>query len=414
MVKMRNKIYSALRWSEKYTKTDMLYLTKGGFWLFFGQALGVFVSLLLAIAFANLIEPEKYGNYKYVLSLAAIIGAFSLTGLSTAVVRAAARGDEGTLKYAYRLSLLWSVGMILISGIGSIYYFLNENYFLSFSLIVIGATSPVISASSLYRPFLSGKKLFKEMALYGVLQSTLPNIAVLLGILMRAELIYLVCLYFLTNAITVFFLYQKTKNFVENEHIDTQKTLHIGKHLTVMGIMSNIGGRLDSILIFQLLGGAELAIYSLAVTFPDLIRGSLKNITSLAIPKFAQKTKSEMKYAVWSKMGIFLLVSGIVVIMYIFSAPYIFKFLFPQYLVSIQFSQIYALSILTSFVLASAYFDSQVAVKERYILSVTNNVNKIIAVVLGVYFFGIWGAIAARLITQVINFALSGILIYRN
>ena len=35
--KIKNKTYKLLRKSEKYTKTDMVYLTKGGFWLTLGQ-----------------------------------------------------------------------------------------------------------------------------------------------------------------------------------------------------------------------------------------------------------------------------------------------------------------------------------------------------------------------------------------
>src|SRR3990167_8528791 len=126
----RNALYNFLRWTETYTKTDMLYLTKGSFWLLSGQGIGMVVSLVLAIAFANLIDPESYGNYKYVLSLAGIIGAFSLSELGTAVLRAIARGHEGTLQHAYHLSILWSTGMVLISASGGGYYLFHGNYFL--------------------------------------------------------------------------------------------------------------------------------------------------------------------------------------------------------------------------------------------------------------------------------------------
>ena len=57
--KIRNKAYNVLRWSEKYTKTDMLYLAKGGSWFTVGQVVSSSSVLLLAIAFANLLPPIR-------------------------------------------------------------------------------------------------------------------------------------------------------------------------------------------------------------------------------------------------------------------------------------------------------------------------------------------------------------------
>ncbi len=67
MQTLRAKICNFLRWSEKYIKTDMIYLVKGGFWLTLGQIISSVSSLLLVIAFANLLPKETYGIYKYFL-----------------------------------------------------------------------------------------------------------------------------------------------------------------------------------------------------------------------------------------------------------------------------------------------------------------------------------------------------------
>ena len=107
--KLQHKIYKALKWSEKYTKTDMVYLAKGGSWLVGGQVINTIAVLALAIGIANFLPKEIYGNYKYVLSLIAIIGAFSLTGMATAVTQAVAKGFEGNLKYGLKISLKWSL-----------------------------------------------------------------------------------------------------------------------------------------------------------------------------------------------------------------------------------------------------------------------------------------------------------------
>src|SRR3989338_3757032 len=99
MQRLRNSIYQILRRSEGILKTDMVYLVKGNSWLILSQVVSILASLAVDVAFANLITPEEYGNYKYVFSLAGIISAFTLSGLTVAVLRATARGHEGTLKY---------------------------------------------------------------------------------------------------------------------------------------------------------------------------------------------------------------------------------------------------------------------------------------------------------------------------
>lgn len=410
---LKQKAFDLLRYSERFFKTDMIYATKGGSWLFFGQGISFVASLLLAIAFANLIDPEKYGNYKYILSVASVISILTFSGLGTAVMRAVSRKFEGTLAYAFRISLLWSIGIIVISAIGGTYYLLRENEFLGYSFFIIGVTSPLISASALYKPFLLGKKYFKKASIFGMLQNLFPTISVLIALLLNAPLLLLVGIYFSVNAITLLTLYKKTKRLAENSDVDPVAN-HLGKHLSIMGIVTVIASKLDSLIIFQLLGGAELAIFSLATAMPDIVRGSLKHFTSLAMPKFAEKTKEEMKVAIWSKMKIVFLMTSAITTSYILVAPYAFEILFPEYVESVPYSQVYALTIVASILLASAYFDSQEVVKERYILNVIINGTTIITTVFGIYLFGIWGAVFAKLITRVVGVSLSIFIIRRH
>ena len=91
MLDLRNYLYQTLRKGESLFKTDMIYLAKGGGWLVFGQAIATFLGFFVSIAFANLISKESFGIYKFVLSMAGIVGAFSLTGLGVAVTQSVAQ-----------------------------------------------------------------------------------------------------------------------------------------------------------------------------------------------------------------------------------------------------------------------------------------------------------------------------------
>src|SRR3989344_6653654 len=105
---IRQKVYRLLRWSEKYTKADMVYLVHGNFWLITGRAIAVGSGVLLTVAFANLLSPTDFGTYKYILAIAGFIGAFSLGGLSGAVTRAVARGKEHVVPAVAHTAFIWS------------------------------------------------------------------------------------------------------------------------------------------------------------------------------------------------------------------------------------------------------------------------------------------------------------------
>jgi O-antigen/teichoic acid export membrane protein len=164
------RTHQYLRWTERFLKTDMVYVAKNGFWLTIGQGSSSLVSLLLAIAFAHFISKEAYGNYKYILSLGSMFGMFSLTGIGTSLVRSVAKGYDGTLRFDFWLNIRWSVLVFLGSLLSSIYYFSNDNYTLGASFLIIGSLSPFMTSASLHGAFLSGKKDFKRSSLYNIFQ----------------------------------------------------------------------------------------------------------------------------------------------------------------------------------------------------------------------------------------------------
>src|SRR3989344_4903049 len=121
----RHKLYTVLRGLEKYTKADMVYLAKGGFWITFGQSFSTLLSLVLIIAFANLLPKETYGTYRYILSLASIFNVFTLTGMNSAVARAVAIGHEGALRTSVKYQLKWNLLMLVAFFTLGGYYLAN-------------------------------------------------------------------------------------------------------------------------------------------------------------------------------------------------------------------------------------------------------------------------------------------------
>ena len=113
---LKNKGINGLRYLERYTKTDMVYLVKGGFWSIFSQIIVTVSTLLLAMAFAYFISKETYGQYKFILSLANILGVFTLTGLGTAVMKSVTGGFEGTLNDIFWKNIKKVLFVFLVLG----------------------------------------------------------------------------------------------------------------------------------------------------------------------------------------------------------------------------------------------------------------------------------------------------------
>lgn len=85
-------------------------------------------------------------------------------------------------------------------------------------------------------------------------------------------------------------------------------------------------------------------------------------------------------------------------VVYIFAAPYLFNLLFPEYLASIPYTQVYALSIV---LFAGGVYEKTLEAHEKtkwiYINRIGSNVVKVISLLILLPLFGVWGAITSLL-----------------
>lgn len=163
--KMIGKTENLLRKSEKYTKTDMVYAAKGGFWLFLGQIVAFLGSIALLTAFANLVSPEVYGQYKFMISGMGIVGSFFMTGLNNAVTQSVSRGYLRSLVDAFKIHLSFAFIPILISLGVSFYYYTKGESLLSLAFLFMAIILPLMRATSLFEPFLVGTRNFRKKLL---------------------------------------------------------------------------------------------------------------------------------------------------------------------------------------------------------------------------------------------------------
>ena len=407
--RVRSLTYTALRWSERYTKTDMVYLTQGGFWLILSRVIAVLAGFAMSVAFANLMEPEKYGVFKYVLSMVSIAGTFSLVGMGTAVNRAAAKGFEGALREGFSSSLRWSIGVVIAAGAMAGYYFLNGNATIAISILVGGTLTPLISAASLYDNFLGGMRHFRAKTVYNLIRTLIPIVALVTALYFSNDPIILSATYFLmTLGVTVWCYRDVLQRFKPHSATDSNETLTYSKHLSFLGIVNIIIAQLDRVLIFSQLGGTALAIFAFAEAGPDQLRGLGSVIGSLAFPKMSERPFKEIRDAIYGKAFILFVLAIGITALYIAIAPLFFALFFPKYLASVLYSQVYALTI--PFALTSVLFNqallSHMKKKELYINGIFPQAFRVVALLVLVALYGIWGIIFGTIGYYVVGFVL--------
>ena len=410
MPKIKNKIRGWLLWSQKYTQTDMLYVAKGGFWLFMGQMVNFLANFLLIMAFTNWLSKETFGTYKYVLSLLGILSIPSLSGLSSAVLNAAAKNEDGSFLPALKLKLKWGFWGSLASLAVAFYYFLNSNQILAICFLIVACFLPFFNSFSLYDSFLAGKKKFALQNKFGILTQII-SLIFLGGTVFFTKNIFIILLaYFLPLTLIYIIFFYLTKKNIDPKNKSDPETLSFGKHLSLMGIWGNISSQADKIILWHFFGPVPLAIYSLAMMMPDKIKDTLKIIGSLAMPKLVTKPIQELKKSIPARTLQLFALAIPVMLLYILIAPYIFKWFFPQYVGAVIYSQVYAL-ILLSYprVLAGSVLSAKQKTKELYIGSLALTPVYWIMLLTLIPFFGLWGAIVSFLILEAVTFILQWI-----
>ncbi len=405
--KIRNLVYKLLRRSEKYTKTDMVYLAKGGFWLTSGQIFTSLSTLTLAIAFANLLPKDIYGQYKYILSILTIFSLATLSGMDSSITRAVARGNEGSFLPALKTKIKWGLLGSIASLFFTIYYFLNQDYSLAASFALVIFITPLFESLLLYQAYFNGQKKFTILTKFTIISSLVNTLVIITTIYLTDNLFLILCATFLPLIIVrAIYLLIILKKHSPNKQVD-QETVKYGKHLSLVNVLGTLAMQIDKVLIFHYLGTVELAIYAFAIAPLEQMKSLFKPLITLAIPKFATKKLAEIKNTLIAKVLKLCGIMGLISVIYIYLSPYIFRLLFPEYLDSVFYSQIFAISFATLPLLTiTAAFEAQKMIREIYFFKLTADTTQILITFTLIYYYGLLGAVLSRVIIRFFDLIL--------
>jgi O-antigen/teichoic acid export membrane protein len=412
----KQKLKSALTWSQRWTKTDMIYAAKGGFWITFEKIVYNALGAISVIAFANLLSRENYGIYQYVISMGAMFAVLALPGIDTALSFSVAAGKEGSYLEALKSKIKFSLIATVVSVSFAVYYFWHGNSILGWSFTVVGIFVPLIESFYLYNAFLLGKKQFRHFSSNNITEKIICSGLIIIALFFTKSVPILILIFYVPRlVIRAFFIIKYWRMFRPNQEKDPA-VVNFGKHLTLMNVLSIVASQIDDILIFQWLGAAPAAIYAFANTpilkMQDFILG---NINYLAVPKVGEKSETDLKRIIPKKIWRLTLFILPIVAAYILAAPFIFHVLLPKYASAVVYTQILSLSLIfLPKTLFSVALTAQAKKKELYIANTMIPAIKILLFITLLPFFGIWGMVFSIVFTEALSWIVFAILFRRS
>ncbi len=409
MLGIREKAYILLRKSESFFKADMVYVAKGGFWVTLGQFMTSLFSLALVVVVANWLPKETYGLYRYILSLAAILNIFTLTGMNRAVARAVATGKEGILAHSVKHQIKWNLIMMAAFWTLSGYYFINDNLLLSASILILSFFAPLTAAFNTYSAYLEGRREFRLNNIFSIISTFTYVVGMITAIMLSGELLWLVAAFALSTFFSsmVFYLYT-LRHFEPREESSDHSYLKYGRELTLIGLMAPVVSQIDKVVLSHFWGPVQLAVYSMALAVPERAVSFIKGWVGISFPKLASKTDEEINSVFYKRIVQGLSIGAILAVAYILVAPILFKYLLPQYLEAVAYSQILAIGFI--FAMPNRYvsllLESQ---KLSRLIFIRGLVQNAIMVLLYVG-LGIWGGLLGLVWANVLN-AFTGTLV---
>lgn len=397
---------------EKRLGTDVRYVVQGLSWLTIGQAATSVSALVLAIAFANLVSPEVYGTYRYVLAVAAILAIPALGGINTALIQAIAGGKEETLVRSLKTKLQWGMLGSLAALVGSAYYLINDNTVLAASFAVVAVFLPTMEAYNLFDSLLQGRKDFMRSSIINGIVQIIAALGIISALLLTKDVAVLVFAYFALWTLGRFLAWHYVKKHLgPPQGGEDPRTVPFGIHLSVMGAANTVAQYADRVLLFQYIGAAEVAIYSIAIAIPEQFKNGIKNIFALLLPRYSTQSEKSIRADIWKKAGLLTAFTLLVTVVYIIAVPFVFPIFFPAYHEAILYSQIFALSFVA--VVAGIFITALQALhktRSLYIINIASPILQIITIAVGIFFMGVMGAILARVVTRLIILAVSAVL----
>ena len=414
MRRAKQWIKELLQRSERYTKMDMRYVARGSFWIYIEKGAHVVISVATLSAFAYFVPKEVYGQYRFVLAAVGIAGIFTLPGVKKALIRSVSKGYEGSLLSAFRVRALYSLAATCALVAGSAWYAYQDNMLLATLFAIVAVLAPMRATLSVYESFFEGKKRFDKRAIYELIKGVGIAAGFIPVLYLTDDVVVIVSAFFVLQLLFNAVFYILVRSDAVGGDVDAEM-VPFGKHLTVMGAIGRVAQHADQLILWEFLGPAQVAVYSFAKEPISKVKGFIP-LQRLALPKLSEHgvQGSARKKKIFSRVLLMFVGTIPAAAALAAVAPYIFNILFPQYMDAVVYFQaLTALIALLPMSVIGASLVAEAKTRYMYINKTTIPVVRIGLFVVLVPFWGIWGIVAALVISQLLGAVLGTVFFWR-
>lgn len=373
-------------------------------------------SVILMLIFANTLTKETLGTYQYIIAAVSFICAFSLTGTSNALIRAIGKGHYGYIQTAKKYLTYGIMSSTLIGILVGLYYLYQGNFLLGFSIPISALLMSLIYYQQKTNVILVAVEQFKRSNYLLKANALAPLFLLLPLVFFTQNAGVLAAFYFLSSLLGISItIYLFSLNCEEKELQISAKKISLGAkdkiqyfyfvaHQSIITLVSIGTTHADKILIFQLLGAQQTALYYIAISLPERIKGTLKQFEPFLFSKFAKYPRLSAQQEIGEKFIFTLFLIIPVYIGFYFLTPIFFSLFLPDYQESILLTQIYGLTLFaSSAIIPYSFLKAHSSNDIFYYYTFFTSCTRIIFVVVGIIQFQLAGAIVGATLSTLIN-----------
>lgn len=380
------------------------------------------IRLAIVLLAARELGPTLFGEYNYAVALVSLAFIVSDWGINILLVRD--YQQQSDKKMVVASSLIGRLGILALTMLAALIILLispDKNHLL-IPGIIIALTFFAGHLKELFSSiFLAAQRAELEAKIF-LFDNIISIASFLLVFYFSPNVINFALVYFLINLLVLLlsYLYARRLIVINIRHANwsfLKKLLKNGLPLSLFGILGYIFFSTDQLILKHYLGYTEVGYYALAskVILSLQILPSL--INNVILPIISQKINEKANLSLIIKNGVFGLGAGasLLTIIIFFATPWLMPFFGAQYIPTTNLIQWLSLILIPMFMTSLLdhvliAFNKQA--QDFYLTAIAAATNLILSLWL-IPQFGLIGAVIASLVSQIINFILTGFWVFK-
>jgi len=284
-------------------------LTGGASLLFAAQAFGLICALGTTVLWTRFMPVDLFGEFRVVMGAVGFVSAFCLMGTSQAALMSAARDADGNLLPLVRAKVIANSLASIVLCCAALYHVWGppKSVSLALGLFTVAVLFPLYNVSDVWMSWINGKSRLVDLALSRSVASAIGVVAIALAVVLSAQQLWLVCLLFVgLTAVQSIWGLAHALRLRANDRADTTIPafgVHSSIAMAFTGLLS-----LDVVALNHLYSARDVAIYAVALQFPEMLKRLFSALNAAVSPKIYAAPDFE---SLWSQIrGAFLVITA--------------------------------------------------------------------------------------------------------